>query len=113
MFINRIDYFNKKYERNFNMLLINWYRNGDDYIGMHSDNEKQLVKNSPVITISLGQERIFVIENKLSKKKEKILLKNNEVFVMGGDFQNKYKHGLPKSKKATNYRISITLREFL
>ena len=52
------------------MLLINWYMNGDDYISMHSDDEKQLVNNSPIVSISLGDTRTFILQNNETREKK-------------------------------------------
>ena len=71
MFNEIITYFNNKYNRNYNMLLINWYRNGLDYISMHSDNEKQIKRHSEIITLSMGSSRTFVLQNKTTKEKFK------------------------------------------
>ena len=108
-----IEYFNLKYQRNYNMLLINWYRDGNDNISMHSDNEKQIKKDSEIITISLGVERDFILQNIKSKKRYTYSMKNNEYITMGGKCQSEYKHGVPPRKKIKQYRISITLREFI
>lgn len=105
-------YLNKKHSSNFNMMLINWYRDGNDYIGMHSDNESQMKIDTPVVTVSLGAERDFFLVEKNSKKKQIFRLENNSVFVMGGTCQKTHKHGLPKRKNVKNYRISLTFREF-
>ncbi len=94
------------------MLLINWYRDGNDYIGMHSDDEKQMKAETPVATVSLGTQRDFFLVEKKTKKKQVFKLENNSVFVMGGTCQKTHKHGLPKRKKIKTYRISLTFREF-
>ena len=105
-----IEFFNKRYKTEFNMVLINWYRDGNDYISMHSDNEKEIKKNSPVITVSIGQEREFIIQNIQTKNKKKFMLENNSVLVMGGTCQKTHKHGITKKPKLKNYRISLTFR---
>ena len=106
-----IDYFNKKYSRNYNMILVNWYRNGNDTIGFHADNEKQIKPNTEIITISLGVERDFVIKNK--KLKKVINMEDNSFLTMGGKCQKELKHSVPPRKHITKERISITLREFI
>ena len=98
---------------NFNQVLINWYRDGNDYIGWHSDNEKQIKLNSPIYTISLGITRKFKIKSNNKGDKFDFLLHNNTYFVMGGEFQKYYKHHIPKSKKIKESRISITLRNLV
>lgn len=106
-----IDYFNNLYSRNYNMVLVNWYRDGKDNIGFHADNEKQIKPGTEIITISLGVERDFVIKN--FKTKKIINLKNNSFLTMGGKCQKELKHSVPARKKITKERISITLREFI
>lgn len=106
-----IEYFNKKYSRNYNMILVNWYRDGNDNIGFHADDEKQIKPESEIITISLGVERDFVIKN--SKIKKSIIMEHNSFLTMGGNCQKELKHSVPTRKNITKERISITLREFI
>lgn len=101
----------------FNQILINWYENGLHYIGAHSDNTKPLVENSPIVSITLGQERLFRIKEKQTKKTIKdIILKDKIVITMGGAFQTYYTHEVPKvsGKKGEQLgkRINITFRCF-
>ena len=96
----------------FNMALLNWYQDGEHYIGHHSDDEKQLILNSPIYCFSFGEERDFVLKNKETKETKKIKLENNSLVIMGGECQKTHTHSIPKRKKANNKRISITLRKF-
>ena len=54
-----LEYFSELYKVNFNMLLINWYECGDDYISAHHDDASKMYPDSPIITFSLGTDRIF------------------------------------------------------
>ena len=112
-FSQLVNFFNEKYKCNFNGMLINWYCY---YIGMHSDDEKQIKtlnpKNSPIVTISFGESRKFVTEEKVSKNKETFIMNDKDVIVMCGEFQKTHKHGIPKQLKVKNLRISVTLRCF-
>lgn len=56
-YVNSFDYTDDC--KKFNQMLINWYENGHHYIGAHSDDTKQLVKNSSIVSITLGAERVF------------------------------------------------------
>ena len=112
VFEKLIAYLNKQYNRKFNMILMNWYMNGDDYISMHSDAEKELVPNSPIVSISLGDTRTFILQNKETREKKKYELKNNSVIVMGGTCQKTHKHGINKEKNK-GVRINMTIREFI
>lgn len=102
---------------NFNQVLVNWYENGLSYIGSHRDDEKQLIENSPIVTISLGEERKFRIRDNNNKIVKDIMTKNGLVITMGGNFQKDFKHEIVKinGKKGESIgaRISITLRQFL
>ena len=96
-----------------NGILINWYENGDHYIGWHSDDESQIDQEAPIYTISLGSKRTFKIREKKNKKNvTNYELENNDFLIMGGKFQKYYQHHLPKRKKCIHSRISITIRKF-
>jgi len=103
----------------YNMILVNWYKDGTDYIGQHRDDEKQIIPQTNVMTISFGAERNFRIRHdpKKGEKNESIgkqdyLVKDNSFLIMGGHFQDEFKHEIPKTKKVLKSRISITLRKF-
>lgn len=119
----------------FNQGLINWYQNGDHYIGPHSDNEKIILPGSPILALSLGASRRFVFTprakpkgstsvsppsdanghvklNQPAGRKAELLLSDGDLVVMGGTTQRTHKHALPKMKACQGKRISITLRCF-
>lgn len=101
----------------FNQVLVNWYANGNHYIGAHSDNERELVEHSPVISISLGQERVFRVRNKITSEViHDIPMAHNSYLVMCGKMQSKYLHEVPKvdglKGSRMNKRINITFRVF-
>lgn len=93
-----------------NSCLVNWYENGEDYIGYHSDDEKDLVKGKPIFIVTLGAERIIKFQDKKTKEVTDILLENNSLLIMEGTLQKTHKHSIPKSKKVNNKRISLTFR---
>ena len=99
----------------YNQVLINWYRNGQHYIGKHSDDERQLVPNSPIYSFSFGQARDFRISSK-NRQIEPITLNlpSNSLIVMGGEMQTHYHHEVPKRalSKCPSRRINVTLRLF-
>lgn len=108
-----LDYVNKcEPNIEYNGILVNWYQDGNHYIGKHSDDESSLVPNSPIYCFSFGEERNFVLESKIDSEKYKFKLKNNSLIIMGGKCQKFYKHSIPKSKKINSSRISVTIRAF-
>jgi alkylated DNA repair dioxygenase AlkB len=94
----------------FNGALINYYHNGEEYIGAHSDDESGL-SNGVVACISLGVNRIFRIKNKIDKSKIDIETKNGQLLVMDGNFQKEFTHEIPIQKQINSGRISITFRK--
>lgn len=107
-----IEYANNLEQGTFNMALVNWYSDGEEYIGFHSDDEKQLITNSPIYCFSFGCPRDFILKSKNSKdEKLKLILDNNSLVIMGGTCQKTHLHSIPKRKNKTR-RISITLRQF-
>jgi len=95
----------------FNHALANWYENGHDYIGSHADSEKQLVKGSPVVTISLGATRTFRVRQQ-GKIVQDFPADHGSVLVMCGEFQKELKHEIPKTMKVHSRRVSLTFRQF-
>lgn len=112
-----VDFANSLGYGEFNEILVNWYIDGNSYIGSHSDDEKQLKPGSPIVTITLaqpGESRKFRIRNKKTKDIVKdILTPNRMILTMGGDFQKEFKHEIVKTAKKVGSRISITLRQFV
>lgn len=97
----------------FNMALVNWYKDGNSYIGFHSDDEKQILKGSSIYCFSFGATRDFQFKERESNKTVlSIPLDNNSLVIMGGDCQKTHKHAIPKRLKVKTVRISITLRKF-
>ncbi|HAS62999.1 MAG TPA: alpha-ketoglutarate-dependent dioxygenase AlkB [Vibrio sp.] len=94
----------------FNSVLLNLYRNGQDYMGWHQDNEKELGHNPIIASISLGAERKFTLKHKDSKQKLDYKLSHGSLFVMAGEVQHYWKHALPKTTLITEPRINLTFR---
>jgi len=93
---------------------LNYYRNGDDYIGYHTDSE--VAHNDVIASVSLGANRKFLFRNidyKKSTNKQiyEIILKKKSLIIMDEYSAKKYwKHSLPKMKNLLDYRINITFR---
>lgn len=105
-----LELINEMFGSNFNGILINRYNSGDEYIGAHSDDEKNLDLTG-VVAISCGGERIFRIRNKKTKEiYQDIPISNLDVIHMGGDFQKEFTHEIPPTKKLVDIRYSFTFR---
>lgn len=99
----------KKDERIITYAQLNWYKNGNDYIGWHSD--KEVANGDKIYSLSLGATRKFVLKHKKTKKKYEIELKNGSLLMMNYEASNKiYKHALPKQLSVNGDRINVTFR---
>tara|TARA_Y100000741_G_scaffold24397_1_gene17625 strand:+ start:12149 stop:12724 length:576 start_codon:yes stop_codon:yes gene_type:complete len=97
----------------FNSILINYYKDGNDNIGNHSDNEKCLDKIG-VVSLSYGAIRKFRIKDKITKKTVvNIPTENLSIIHMGGEFQKEFTHSIPVEKKIKDDRWSFTFRKHL
>ena len=101
----------------FNQVLVNWYGDGHHYISKHADAEYQIVPKSPIVSISLGQERTFRIRNKSDDAIVLDLPMPDKTYVsMCGAMQERFLHEVPKVMGAKGEkmgrRINITFRVF-
>lgn len=94
----------------FNHALVNRYRDGNDSMGFHSDDEPELGEHPIVASISLGATRRFVIEKRRGKERRSLALEHGSLLVMRGHCQTEFRHGLPKSKAPAGERINVTWR---
>ncbi|PKR79630.1 alpha-ketoglutarate-dependent dioxygenase AlkB [Brumimicrobium salinarum] len=100
------DQTNEKY----NSCLLNFYQDGSEGMGWHSDNEKELKKHGTIASVSLGANRKFSFKHNETKEKVDLQLHHGSCIVMKGKTQTYWKHQLPKSKKVKDPRINLTFR---
>ena len=101
------------FDSDFNSILINYYKDGNDYIGNHSDDESCLDKNG-VVALSYGAVRKFRIKDKITKKTVvDIPTEDYSIIHMGGEFQKEFTHSIPIQKKIKDERWSFTFRKHL
>jgi alkylated DNA repair dioxygenase AlkB len=95
----------------YNACLLNLYHNGEESMGWHCDNEKEIVVNSSIASLSIGATRKFSLKHKVTKETISIQLGNGSLLEMKGTIQQHWWHSLPKSKKITESRINLTFRQ--
>ena len=98
----------------FNGVLMNHYRDGQDSMGWHRDNERELGPAPVIASISLGEPRRFLLRHRedLSLKIE-LILENGSLLLMRGKSQEAWDHSLPKSSRVKNARINLTFRRII
>lgn len=95
----------------YNACLLNYYHNGSEGMGWHSDNEKSIRPNSSIASVSLGVSRKFQFKHKTHGLKFDLILDSGSVLDMRGETQEFWLHALPKSKKVLGTRINLTFRK--
>jgi alkylated DNA repair dioxygenase AlkB len=96
----------------FNSVLLNYYRNERDSMGFHSDDEPELGRRPVIASLSLGEERTFILKHKTRRDLKSVGLKlaSGSLLVMKGDTQHCWKHGIEKEKLPRGPRINLTFR---
>lgn len=95
----------------FNSCLLNFYHDGSDGMGWHSDDEKELDANSPIASLSLGAQRKFAFRHKVDKTTIPLYLESGSVLIMHSPTQQFWQHTLLKTKTVSNPRINLTFRK--
>lgn len=95
----------------FNSVLLNYYRDGKDSMGWHSDNEPEM-DQSIIASVSLGATRTIRFRNKVTKETANVELKNGSVLLMK-NFQENWQHAIPKREKITEPRLNLTFRKII
>jgi alkylated DNA repair dioxygenase AlkB len=97
----------------FNGALLNYYRDGNDSMGFHADNEPELGANPVVASVSLGETRRFLLRHVKNKEQRFAWdLPSGSLLVMSGTTQHRFRHAVPKQSNK-GPRINITFRRIL
>lgn len=99
------------YPAEFNSVMANLYRNGNDSMGCHADDEKELGENPVIASLSLGEQRLLRFRHQNSKEILDVVLEQGDLLLMAGEIQHYWKHELPKTKKLKTERINLTYRK--
>jgi len=99
-----------KADVNFNSVLLNLYRDGNDSISWHTDAEPELGSNPVIASVNFGATRTFQLRHIQTKEKIEIELVNGSLLIMQGELQHFWQHQVPKTSKKVNERINLTFR---
>ena len=116
-----LDQIRKKIEKEtsskYNSVLMNLYRNGNDSMGWHSDDENIYNPIAPIASLSLGGSRWMKVKKKtkkgLGKKTLKLRLDTGDLIIMKYPTQEMLKHAIPKSSMNIDERINLTFRSVI
>ena len=96
----------------FNSVLLNYYRDQNDKMGMHSDDETELGRQPLIASLSLGESRTLLLRHKTRKDLAtiKLPLPSGSLLVMRGDTQHYWRHGINAERAHCGPRINLTFR---
>ena len=95
----------------FNSVLLNLYRNGQDSMGWHSDDEPELGRAPVIASLSLGAERDFTLRRSgTTRQAHSLLLQHGSLLIMKAGMQSRWQHALPRRARVTEPRINLTFR---
>ncbi len=94
-----------------NAVLLNFYRDGQDSMGWHSDDETELGPEPLIASLSLGGVRRFDLRRKGQGRIEHSLnLEHGSLLVMRGSTQHYWQHQVAKTRRPCAPRINLTFR---
>ena len=97
----------------FNSVLLNYYRDGLDSMGWHSDDEPELGRTPLIGSVSLGATRRFQLRHKtFAGLRTAMDLPGGSYLEMGGSTQRHWRHCVPKvtARAGAGPRINLTFR---
>ncbi|MFM8330405.1 MAG: alpha-ketoglutarate-dependent dioxygenase AlkB family protein [Candidatus Methylumidiphilus sp.] len=97
----------------FNSVLGNLYRDGEDSMGWHADQEASLGRNPYIASLSLGAVRLFKIRHTKTGETLNLRLADGSLLLMGGALQHHWRHCVPKTRIPTEARINLTFRKIV
>jgi len=101
-----------RYERCFDSIGMNLYRDGDDSVAWHRDKIPDAIAEPVVALVSLGARRTFALRPLTPPRRQRTLrfeLGAGDLLVTGGRCQRQWEHSVPKVRSA-GPRISLAFR---
>jgi alkylated DNA repair dioxygenase AlkB len=97
-----------------NHVLLTLYRDGRDSIALHADNEPEFGWGPIIASLSLGATRKFIIQHKKKRAwRRTVMLTHGSLLVMGGAFQRRWRHAVPRQGPVDKPRINVTFRRLM
>lgn len=108
-----LDWCQKNIHADLNAMLVNWYdADLKHYIGKHRDDTRDLLENTPIVTISLGAPRTFRMRPYRGSGFIDTTLSHGDVLIIPEETNAKWTHEVPHFKRDKGRRISITCRAY-
>jgi alkylated DNA repair dioxygenase AlkB len=94
----------------FNAVLLNLYRNGQDAVGWHADDEPDLGPAPAIASLSLGATRRFSVRPRPLGEAQHVPLPSGTLLVMDPPFQQDWEHAVLADPLVIRPRLNLTFR---
>ncbi len=96
-------------------MLLNYYRDHNDSMGMHADDERELGVRPVIASLSLGATRELRLKHRHDRDRPavRLPLPSGSLLLMRGDTQRNWKHGIARQRAACGPRINLTFRKIV
>ena len=111
-FLPLLDLVSSRSSAPFNGCLFNLYRDGQDRMGWHADDEPEIDPSFPIASLSLGSTRDLQFRHRFSGTRCDVHLDDGDLLLMDPDCQKLWMHGLPVRKRVKQARLNLTFRVF-
>jgi alkylated DNA repair dioxygenase AlkB len=101
----------RKTGHGFNSVLVTYYRDGNDHVTYHADNEPELGETPYIASLSLGATREFHYRHKHTGEVRRLPLRDGELVMMQPDFQHHWDHCVPIEPQVAEPRLNLTFRQ--
>ncbi len=99
----------------FNAVLANLYRDGDDTMGWHADDEPELGPAPAIASLSLGAARDFQLRHRRRPDlgTTTVNLLPGSLLWMGPPTQTSWQHAVPRRRRVHDPRLNLTFRRMI
>ena len=99
----------------YNSVLANLYRNGQDTVGWHADNEPELGHQPHIASLSLGAVRDFRLKHRTRRDVDPVTvnLGHGDLLLMAGNTQHAWLHTVPRRAGVSQPRVNLTFRHLI
>jgi len=97
----------------FNSVLLNYYRDQHDAMGLHADDEPELGPEPVIASLSLGEARKLTFRHRSRRDFPpfQLPLPSGSLLLMRGGTQRHWKHGLRRLSRPCAARVNLTFRQ--
>ena len=96
----------------FNGCLFNMYRNGEDRMGWHADDEPEIDPSFPIASLSFGATRDLQFRHRTTRERHDLTLADGDLLLMDPECQRLWMHALPTRRRIQAPRLNLTFRVF-